>query len=114
MNGNQWARLPAYVTGLVNQELLLQNEVSRCGEPYSPRTPASVAYFFMKMRGPTLRGAELASATYDAVTSCQPSLAYSFSASSVLKYRTFSPPETSFPAGVRYTSVRTSVYSIGP
>src|SRR5258708_39022558 len=26
MNGNQWARLPAYVTRLVNQELLLQNE----------------------------------------------------------------------------------------
>jgi len=25
MNGNQWARLLAYVTGLVNQELLLQN-----------------------------------------------------------------------------------------
>ena len=24
--GNQWARLLAYVTGLVNQELLLQNE----------------------------------------------------------------------------------------
>ena len=23
---NKWARLPAYVTGLVNQELLLQNE----------------------------------------------------------------------------------------
>ena len=28
MNGNQWARLLAYVTGLVNQELLLQNEGS--------------------------------------------------------------------------------------
>src|SRR6478736_2633168 len=26
MNGNQWPRLLAYVTGLVNQELLLQNE----------------------------------------------------------------------------------------
>src|SRR5215468_4635748 len=26
MNGNQWARLLAHVTGLVNQELLLQNE----------------------------------------------------------------------------------------
>jgi hypothetical protein len=26
MNGNQCARLLAYVTGLVNQELLLQNE----------------------------------------------------------------------------------------
>jgi hypothetical protein len=26
MNGNRWARLLAYVTGLVNQELLLQNE----------------------------------------------------------------------------------------
>jgi hypothetical protein len=26
MKGNQWARLMAYVTGLVNQELLLQNE----------------------------------------------------------------------------------------
>jgi hypothetical protein len=26
MNGNQWTRLLAYVTGLVNQELLLQNE----------------------------------------------------------------------------------------
>src|SRR5260221_3104384 len=26
MNGNQWARLLAYVTGLVNQQLLLQNE----------------------------------------------------------------------------------------
>src|SRR5262249_51610246 len=26
MNGNPWARLLAYVTGLVNQELLLQNE----------------------------------------------------------------------------------------
>ena len=26
MNGNQWARLLAYVTGVVNQELLLQNE----------------------------------------------------------------------------------------
>ena len=26
MNGNQWARLLAYVTGLVNQEVLLQNE----------------------------------------------------------------------------------------
>jgi hypothetical protein len=26
MKGKQWARLPAYVTGLVNQELLLQNE----------------------------------------------------------------------------------------
>jgi hypothetical protein len=26
MTGNQWARLLAYVTGLVNQELLLQNE----------------------------------------------------------------------------------------
>src|SRR6267143_4595912 len=26
MNGNQWARLLAYATGLVNQELLLQNE----------------------------------------------------------------------------------------
>src|SRR5215472_15130664 len=26
MNGNHWARLLAYVTGLVNQELLLQNE----------------------------------------------------------------------------------------
>src|SRR5215472_15789260 len=26
MRGNQWARLLAYVTGLVNQELLLQNE----------------------------------------------------------------------------------------
>ena len=26
MNGNQWAFLLAYVTGLVNQELLLQNE----------------------------------------------------------------------------------------
>src|SRR5262249_24423873 len=26
MKGNQWARLLAYVTGLVNQELLLQNE----------------------------------------------------------------------------------------
>ena len=26
MNGNQWARLLACVTGLVNQELLLQNE----------------------------------------------------------------------------------------
>ena len=26
MNGNQWARLLAYVTGLINQELLLQNE----------------------------------------------------------------------------------------
>jgi hypothetical protein len=26
MNGNKWARLLAYVTGLVNQELLLQNE----------------------------------------------------------------------------------------
>src|SRR5688572_27367487 len=26
MNGNQWARLLAYVTGLVNQKLLLQNE----------------------------------------------------------------------------------------
>lgn len=26
MYGNQWARLLAYVTGLVNQELLLQNE----------------------------------------------------------------------------------------
>jgi hypothetical protein len=28
MNGNQWARLLGYVTGLVNQELLLQNELS--------------------------------------------------------------------------------------
>ena len=26
MNGNQWTRLLAYVIGLVNQELLLQNE----------------------------------------------------------------------------------------
>jgi hypothetical protein len=26
MKGNQWARLLAYVTELVNQELLLQNE----------------------------------------------------------------------------------------
>ena len=26
MKSNQWARLMAYVTGLVNQELLLQNE----------------------------------------------------------------------------------------
>jgi hypothetical protein len=26
MKGNQWARLLVYVTGLVNQELLLQNE----------------------------------------------------------------------------------------
>jgi hypothetical protein len=26
MKGNQWASLLAYVTGLVNQELLLQNE----------------------------------------------------------------------------------------
>ena len=26
MNNNNWARLLAYVTGLVNQELLLQNE----------------------------------------------------------------------------------------
>jgi hypothetical protein len=26
MNGNPWARLLAYVTGLVNQELLLENE----------------------------------------------------------------------------------------
>src|SRR6516164_9237866 len=26
MKGNQWARLRAYVTGLVNQQLLLQNE----------------------------------------------------------------------------------------
>jgi hypothetical protein len=26
MKSNQWARLLAYVTGLVNQELLLQNE----------------------------------------------------------------------------------------
>jgi nicotinamide mononucleotide adenylyltransferase len=26
MKGNQWARLLAYVTGQVNQELLLQNE----------------------------------------------------------------------------------------
>jgi hypothetical protein len=26
MKGNQWACLLAYVTGLVNQELLLQNE----------------------------------------------------------------------------------------
>ena len=26
MNDNNWARLLAYVTGLVNQELLLQNE----------------------------------------------------------------------------------------
>src|SRR5215467_2124620 len=26
MKGNQWARLLAYVTGLINQELLLQNE----------------------------------------------------------------------------------------
>jgi len=26
MKGNQWARLLAFVTGLVNQELLLQNE----------------------------------------------------------------------------------------
>jgi hypothetical protein len=26
MKGNQWARLLAYVTGLVNQELLLQND----------------------------------------------------------------------------------------
>jgi len=26
MKGNQWARLLAYVTGLVNQELLLQNK----------------------------------------------------------------------------------------
>src|SRR5260370_9298600 len=25
-NGNHWARLLAYVTGLINQELLLQNE----------------------------------------------------------------------------------------
>ncbi len=26
MKDNKWARLPAYVTGLVNQKLLLQNE----------------------------------------------------------------------------------------
>ena len=30
MKGNQWARLLAYVTGLVNQELLLQNEYLEC------------------------------------------------------------------------------------
>jgi hypothetical protein len=28
MKDNKWARLLAYVTGLVNQQLLLQNEVS--------------------------------------------------------------------------------------
>jgi len=33
MNGNQWARLLAYVTGLVNQELLLQNELWFCCKP---------------------------------------------------------------------------------
>jgi len=36
MKGNQWARLLAYVTGLVNQELLLQNEY------WWPRTELSV------------------------------------------------------------------------
>ena len=31
MKSNQWARLLAYVTGLVNQELLLQNEYLAAG-----------------------------------------------------------------------------------
>jgi hypothetical protein len=29
MKDNKWARLLAYVTGLVNQELLLQNDLAR-------------------------------------------------------------------------------------
>ena len=36
MKGNQWARLLAYVTGLVNQELLVQNELLSAKIPFSP------------------------------------------------------------------------------
>src|SRR5882762_6249724 len=35
-----WARLLAFVTGLVNQELLLQNEYLAAGEPHPESTPA--------------------------------------------------------------------------
>ena len=36
MNGNPWARLLTYVTGLVNQELLLQNELWSAKIPSEP------------------------------------------------------------------------------
>jgi hypothetical protein len=43
MNGNQWARLLAYVTGLVNQELLLQNEYLASENRILLGAPASTA-----------------------------------------------------------------------
>jgi hypothetical protein len=36
---NKWARLLAYVTGLVNQELLLQNEYLTAENRILPRNP---------------------------------------------------------------------------
>ena len=34
MQDNKWARLLAYITGLVNQRLLLQNEYLSAENPY--------------------------------------------------------------------------------
>ena len=41
MHGNQWARRLAYVTGLVNQELLLQNEYLAAESPSAPASTAT-------------------------------------------------------------------------
>ena len=46
MNGNHWARLLAYVTGLVNQELLLQNEyLAAENRVLRGRLPARLLWF---------------------------------------------------------------------
>jgi hypothetical protein len=42
MNGNQWARLLAYLTGLVNQEPAPPERVPGGGEPSSPGAPAGM------------------------------------------------------------------------
>ena len=41
MNGNPWARLLAYVTGMINQEILLKNEYLAAEKPNFASTPAS-------------------------------------------------------------------------
>jgi hypothetical protein len=40
MTDNKWARLLAYVTGLVNQKLLLQNEYLAAENRHPPRSPS--------------------------------------------------------------------------
>ena len=41
MQNNKWACLLAYVTGLVNQKLLLQNEYLAAENPYDQNTHAA-------------------------------------------------------------------------